>query len=296
MLYANDIINIFLPVLSHWIIWLSFFVVVIIVLFLYAYPYIKKPGKEFNSRHIGIPSANIISLYIFTKLLEGVIYQGYILKVDARINETMLALNSHWIYNVALFITNFGGTLMITILFTSVLALLVLKKRWRYAIISTIALLGAVVLQLGIKALVQRARPENLIQTGFSFPSGHAITAIVFVSLLIYSFKDDFKNKIIKYVLIIIFTCFFISVGISRIILHVHWFSDVMAGMSLGLFWFMLLVLIERAIPGVVPAVKRETKEAKPIVPKVLTKTAKSIVPKTLTKKAKSKVLKKKKS
>jgi len=283
MLSTNDIKNIFLPALNHWIIWLSFFVVAIIVLLLYAYPYIKKPKKpkkEFSGYHVGIPITNIISLYIFTKMLEGVIYQGYILKIDARINETMLALNSHWIYNVALFITNFGGTLMITILFTLALALLVLKKRWRYAIISTVALLGAVVLQGGIKALVQRTRPENLIQTGFSFPSGHAITAIVFVSLLIYSFKDDFKNKIIKYVLIIVFSSLFIAVGISRIILHVHWFSDVLAGMSLGLFWFMLLVLIERSIPGVVPAVKRETKEAKPIVSKKLIKTAKSVVPK----------------
>jgi undecaprenyl-diphosphatase len=163
------------------------------------------------------------------------------------------------------------------------LSVLLYKKRWRYAIISTIALLGAVILQFVIKDLVKRVRPENLIETNFSFPSGHAITAIVFVSLLIYSFKDDFKNKITKYVLIVLFSIFFVAVGLSRIIIHVHWFSDVMAGMSLGLFWFMLLVLIEKAIPGVVPAVKKETKEAKPIVAKEVSKgiikTAKAIVP-----------------
>ena len=138
----------------------------------------------------------------------------------------------------------------------------------RYALLSIAAILGALVLPAGIKALVRRARPENLIETSFSFPSGHAILAIVFVSLLIYSFKDDFKNKIIRYVLIIVSLSFFISVGISRIILQVHWFSDVVAGIFLGLFWFMLVVLVERSIPGVVPAIKVETKEAKPIVSK----------------------------
>jgi undecaprenyl-diphosphatase len=213
-------------------------------------------------------------------MLEGVIYQGSILKIDAWFNGIIYA---PWINKIALFITNFGGVTMIIILFILALAVLFFKKRWRYAIISTIALAGAALLQEGIKALVQRVRPENLIQTGFSFPSGHAITAIVFVCLLIYSFKDDFKNKIVRYVLMIVFSVFFIAVGISRIILHVHWFSDVVAGISLGLFWFMLLVLIERAIPGVVPAVKKETKEAKPIVSKEVSKgiikTAKSIVP-----------------
>jgi undecaprenyl-diphosphatase len=213
-------------------------------------------------------------------MLEGVIYKESILKVDAWFNNIVF---SSWINSVALFITNFGGTVMITILFVLALSVLLYKKRWRYAIISTIALLGAVILQFVIKDLVKRVRPENLIETNFSFPSGHAITAIVFVSLLIYSFKDDFKNKITKYVLIVVFSLFFIAVGLSRIIIHVHWFSDVMAGMSLGLFWFMLLVLIEKAIPGVVPAVKKETKEAKPIVAKEVSKgiikTAKAIVP-----------------
>lgn len=272
---ANDFINIFLPVLSHWVIWLSFFVVAIIVLLLYAYPYIKKT-REFRRYHIGIPMVSIVSLYIFAKMLEGVIYQGAILKVDALVNSVIYA---SWITSVAMFITNFGGNIIITILFIIALAFLVFKKRWRYAIISTAAILGALVLQLSIKSFVHRARPENLLETGFSFPSGHSIMAIIFVSLLIYSFKDDFKNKIIKYVLIVISISFFLSVGASRLVLHVHWFSDVIAGMSISLFWFMLVILIERAIPGLIPAVKVETKEAKPIVPKEVVKTAKAIVP-----------------
>ncbi len=276
MLSTKDLINIFLPVLSHWIIWLSFIVVVILVLILYAYPYIKKPKKEFSSDHIGIPITCIISLYIFTKMLEGVIYQGSILQVEATVNAVSY---SPLITSIASFITNFGGGVLVTILFIIAVSILSFRKKWRYALLSTIAILGATGLQIAIKSLVHRTRPENLITKGFSFPSGHAITAIVFVSLLIYSFKDDFKNKIIKYFLIILSSVFFIAVGISRLILHVHWFSDVIAGMSLGLFWFMLLVLVERSIPGVVPAVKAETKKAEPIIPKTVVATAKAIVP-----------------
>ncbi len=274
MLSANDLINIFLPILSHWIVWLIFFAVVIIVLLLYAYPYIRKPRKEFHGQHIGVPIASVISLYIFTKMLEGVLYQGAILKVDAWFNETMLDLHSSWLTNIAFFITSFGTGILMVILVIVTIGALLLRKRWRYALLSLAAILGATLLQVVVKNLVNRARPPNTLEVispgAFyaSFPSGHAITAIVFVSLLIYSFKDDFKNKIVKYVLITIAAVFFISVGLTRIYLNAHWFSDVMGGFSLGLFWFMLVLLVERAIPGVVPAIKVETKEAEPIVPK----------------------------
>jgi undecaprenyl-diphosphatase len=265
MLSSNGLINIFLPVLSHWVVWLIFLVVAILISLLSAYPYIKKPGKEFHKYQVVIPVVNIISLYIFTKMLEGVIYEGSVLKVDAWFNKIIYL---PWINSAALFITNFGSAIVVTVLFIVALGILLLRKRWHYALLSTVAILGALVLPPAIKAIVQRARPQNLIETGFSFPSGHAITAIIFVSLLIYSFKDDFKNKIARYILIIASLALFISVGISRMIIHVHWFSDVIGGMSLGLFWFTLVVIIERSITGLIPAIKRETKEAKPIVPK----------------------------
>ncbi len=280
MLSTNDLVNIFLPVLSHWIIWLIFLVVVIIVLFLYAYPYIKKPRKKFRGYHIGIPIANIVSLYIFTKLLEGVLYQGSILKVDAWFNKTMLALHYSWLTKIAFVVTSFGGGILIYLILIVTIGALFLRKRWRYALLSTVAILGASVLNLIIKALVHRARPENLIETGFSFPSGHAITAIVYVSLLIYSYKDDIKHVATKYILIIAASTFFVIVGLTRIYLNVHWFSDVIAGMSLGLFWFMFVVLVERSITGLIQAIRKETKEAKPIEAAEIIKTSKQINPK----------------
>jgi len=266
----NDIVNIFLPEFRHWILWLSFLAGVGIVLLLYAYPFIRKHRKEFRSNYVGVLTTSIISLYIFTKMLEGVIYHGSILKIDAWVGQIIFTLYIPWITSAALFITSFGTFYILAPLFTMAVILLFLKKRWRYALISTVAILGSVGLQVGIKALVQRARPVNLLETGYSFPSGHALSSIVFVSLLIYSFKDDFKNKITRYVLIILFSSFFLAVAVSRMILHVHWFSDVIAGISLGVFWFMLLVLIERAITGLAPAVKRETKEAAPIIPQAI--------------------------
>lgn len=286
MLSSQDFVNLFFPVFSHWLIWLVFLIVVIVVLFLYFYPYVKKPRKEFRSYHIGIPIVNIISLYIFTKMLEGVIYRGSILKVDAWFNQAMISLHSVWLTKIAFFITSFGSGIPIYILSIISIGALLLIKRWRFAIIASIAMLGATIFQFAIKDLVHRIRPLNTLEINstFSFPSGHAITAIVFVSLLIYSYKDDIKHLATKYLSITLASIFFISVALSRIYLNVHWFSDVMAGMSLGLFWFMLVVLVERSITGLVQSIRKETKEAEPIkateIIKATKKTAKLIVPK----------------
>jgi undecaprenyl-diphosphatase len=156
---------------------------------------------------------------------------------------------------------------------------LLLRKRWRYALLSLVAILGATLLQVIIKDLVNRIRPPNSLEVispgAFfgSFPSGHALTAIVSVSLLIYSYKDDIKHVIARYLLITIASAFFITIGLTRIYLNVHWFSDVMAGMSLGLFWFTCVVLVERSITGLIlairreliRAIRREAKESQPV-------------------------------
>jgi undecaprenyl-diphosphatase len=257
MLATNDFVNIILPVLSHWVIWLIFLIIVVIGLFLYTSPHIKKSEKESHRLSIGVPILSIISLYLFTKMLEGVIYNGSILKIDEWFNSINFALYFPLINKAAMFITIFGDAILIILFFILVLGVLILKKRWRYALISTLAIVGASVFELIIKFLVHRARPQNLIETGFSFPSGHAVMAIIFACLLIYSFKDDFKDKLPRYIFVILTSVFFISVGISRIILQVHWFSDIVAGMSLSLFWFMFLVIAERAVNSFIAKSKK---------------------------------------
>ena len=99
-----------------------------------------------------------------------------------------------------------------------------------------------------IKIIVQRARPEQglVSASGFSFPSGHATMAVIFFSLLIYLFRDEIKNKALRWIFVAGCWLLIFLVGISRVYLGVHWLSDVLAGWALGLFVVSLGIVVFR--------------------------------------------------
>lgn len=76
--------------------------------------------------------------------------------------------------------------------------------------------------------------------------------ATIFFLVFLLAFKDDIKNKYLKYAFIVAVILTFISVGFSRIYLSAHWFSDVLAGFVLGIFWLTLLMLVFKFIITVV--------------------------------------------
>ena len=97
-----------------------------------------------------------------------------------------------------------------------------------------------------LKMIIQRPRPENslIIETGYSFPSGHSMVSAAFYGLLIYYSYEYIKDKKVKMILITILTLLILTVGYSRIYLGVHYPSDVLAGFALSLAYLPLFTKI----------------------------------------------------
>lgn len=103
---------------------------------------------------------------------------------------------------------------------------------------------GGFLLNQLIKRIVERPRPEMVDQlTSFSFPSGHAMMAMLYLLTLAYFLTEgsvgEKKSTIIWLVAIILI----VLIGLSRIAGSRHFATDVIAGWSLGYTWFVLCVL-----------------------------------------------------
>ncbi|MGI5448376.1 phosphatase PAP2 family protein [Streptomyces sp. CA-243310] len=109
-----------------------------------------------------------------------------------------------------------------------------------------VAALVASVVQQGLKALVGRERPEwpDPVDSAHfaAYPSGHAMTATVVCGTLLWLLpeKTPRSKAAAAWTLAVVSV---VGVGLTRLYLGVHWFSDVLAGWLLGVALVALVTL-----------------------------------------------------
>ncbi len=100
--------------------------------------------------------------------------------------------------------------------------------------------ISSTIILFSLKAIFHRHRPFDPVVknvNGFSFPSGHSFSSFTFFGLLIYILWNHEMNPALRWILTIFFFLFACSIAFSRIYLHVHYASDVIAGLCLCILW-----------------------------------------------------------
>ncbi len=178
-----------------------------------------------------------ISLLAFIILLISISLNNSTPQLDKTINSLMPSFQNNTLVMISKIINIAFDTKILLILTLIISALLYLKKNKNEAIfLAAIMVIGGAAIYL-IKEIVQRARPLNALlnETNFSFPSGHATIGVIFFGTLIYLILNKIKSRQIKITLISLSVLMILIIGISRLILNVHWLTDVLAGLFLGL-------------------------------------------------------------
>ena len=121
-----------------------------------------------------------------------------------------------------------------------------------------IAIVGAGVIIQSVKLLVHRPRPSSftplLHESGYSFPSGHSLIAMVVYGLLGYFTVGQFKNRAARLIVRIVTVLLVFSIGVSRVYVGVHYPTDVLAGWTAGIPWLLACLVLHEVLARRWPA------------------------------------------
>jgi undecaprenyl-diphosphatase len=140
-------------------------------------------------------------------------------------------------------VTFLGSTGVLWVVILAATVILAIRRRWRLALFLLITGAGALVLDPVLKSLVGRLRPVVAHPiahgTGNSFPSGHSLGSIVCYGAVLLVFlpaaRGRWRTAFITAVITLI-----ALIGISRLLLGVHYVSDVIGAWAVGVLWLGL--------------------------------------------------------
>jgi undecaprenyl-diphosphatase len=98
-----------------------------------------------------------------------------------------------------------------------------------------------------VKLVFQRARPDYWIvyhESGFSYPSGHASTAIVFFGSWLLLVLMSPLPRAVRYVSGAVIFAWMIGIDWSRLALGAHYATDVLGGTLFGIAWVGALLAV----------------------------------------------------
>ena len=210
-----------------------------------------------SSQFVLILSAEVIAgvaivltaLSIFLKLGDDVLDKE-VISFDFSIIRYIYSFRNPLMTTVMNIISFFGGELflggaiMVTIF-------ILLRKHKKNALVFSFILLFGIILNLALKNLFERPRPQLhplVHETSYSFPSGHSMNSFVFYFALSYFIFLNKRNIKLGIILTIFSSILVLLIGISRIYLGAHFPSDVIAGYVAGLCWFVMVLLFEKTI------------------------------------------------
>ncbi|EJS66797.1 phosphatase PAP2 family protein [Bacillus cereus] len=141
----------------------------------------------------------------------------------------------------------------IGVITTLIISLLVFWKKRYYAamIVYPMAILTTHIVNKGIKEVVKRSRPslnEALDALGYSFPSGHAMLSIMTFGFLAYIIAANWKSVAGKYGITILMGILIVLIGLSRVILNVHYPTDILAGYCAGGILLIIAIYCHRLL------------------------------------------------
>ncbi|MBT2662881.1 phosphatase PAP2 family protein [Bacillus sp. ISL-45] len=195
---------------------------------------------------------NLQLLTAFFGSLFGFIIMSYLVQAehlmvfDRAVIDAVQGLEAEGLTSAMKFFTYIGSLKLIVILTIPIFLFLfyVLKHRLEILVFLSVVYITPILNRL-LKLYFHRARPDfhRLIDIGgYSFPSGHAMNAFSFYSILAFLLWRHVPSRIGRVAVIILSAFMILAIGLSRVYLGVHYPSDIIGGFIASGLWVAAVI------------------------------------------------------
>jgi undecaprenyl-diphosphatase len=185
---------------------------------------------------------SLAGLWLFGGVTEDVIQHDPLTLFDVTLLDWMRAHATPAGYAIFNAISLLGSLVAMTVLALGVGLLLGVRRQWIVLGGWAAAFAGGGLLDEMLKLMIRRPRPPYaaafLHDSSWSFPSGHAMGSLIGYGMLAYLLVTLWIHRRSLQISIVLGAALLIvAIGLSRLYLGVHYFSDVVGGYAAGVLW-----------------------------------------------------------
>jgi membrane-associated phospholipid phosphatase len=183
----------------------------------------------------------LLACWIFADIAEDIQPNEPLVTFDLAVTAWFQAHASASLTSAAWVVTTLGSVGFVTAAALLVAFLFLVRKRWGRLIVFAFTMLGGSALNIALKHFFHRQRPvlENPLVTlsSYGFPSGHTMGATLlygFLALIaVHSWRTWGQRALTAFSAALLI----VAVGVSRIYLGAHYFTDVVGAMAAAAAW-----------------------------------------------------------
>ncbi len=194
----------------------------------------------------------VVLAKLSAEVYESVVEEDGISGVDKPLLNWVKQFRSPAVNAAMTVFTDIGSAyVMPAVALAAAIVLALWSRNWRPLILVVAAGSGSLLATVLGKQIFGRARPHLAdavppYESSPSFPSGHTLNATVVVGVLVYLLCLQFHRTSARIAAVAVGGLFVVAMGLSRVFLGHHWFTDVLAAWLLGLAWLCLVILAHR--------------------------------------------------
>jgi membrane protein DedA with SNARE-associated domain len=188
----------------------------------------------------------LLALFSFGEIIEALMDKETLFYLDFKVQGLVEELTSPQVTKFMVDITNVGGVYLVLLVSVALTLYLLYRRYWWDLFTFFLLVAGGETTLTILKLLFQRPRPTSQLVAvqGYSFPSGHAFTAMILYGFLAYIVRKLTKSEALRFLFSSLSIFSILVVGISRIYLNVHWLTDVLGGYASGFAWLVFSIVM----------------------------------------------------